>query len=305
VERIDPEYLRKHYAGLSDEALMAVDRGELVDLAQAVYDGEVQHRGLPKDKVLPEVSAVQTEPPRPRLRTVKRAALLACVATALALAIPMWDSSLKILALEPNIGKLGALVAILLGYSFASIVPLFYFAVYLNEGELLVSRNLRWTAIAAAAVIGVLGAAAIPGWIGSFQRETVLDSAARSWTPSDTSMVLGQISNVAGILLLAALSRLPGNAISDRRVAGSKLLRLLTTIAIIAGGIVMVGCAIGIAATPWVYSYIHERYSNVDWTFPGFAVDRIRAALSVLCTYAAPFVVWKGRKLPARNCNSV
>ena len=305
MERIDSEYLRKHYADLSDEALMAVDRCELVEFAPAVYAGEVQHRGLRKDEVLPEVSTVQAEPPRPRLRAVKRAALVACVATALALAIPMWNFSRQILALESNIGKLGALTAILVGYGFAAIVPLFYFAVYLNEGDLLVSRNMRWTAIAAAAVIGILGAAAIPGWIGSFQRETVRDSAARSWTIGDTSTVLGQIANVAGILLLAALSRLPGSASSDRRVAVSKLLSLLTTIAIITGGIVPVGCAIGIAATPWVYSYIHERYLNVDWTFSGFAVDRVRAALSVLCVYAAPFVVWKGRKPPTSEFNSV
>ena len=43
---IEPEYLRKHYAELSDEALMAVDRGELVELARAFYDEEIERRGL-------------------------------------------------------------------------------------------------------------------------------------------------------------------------------------------------------------------------------------------------------------------
>ena len=62
MERIDPEYLRKHYAGLSGEALLAVDRGELVDLARAVYDDEVQRRGLRKDDVSPEVFTVPAAP---------------------------------------------------------------------------------------------------------------------------------------------------------------------------------------------------------------------------------------------------
>jgi len=306
VERIDPEYLSNHYAGLSDEALMAVDRSELVVLAQAVYDGEVQRRGLQQDEGLPEVLPVLTEPPRPRLRAVKRAALVACAATALALAIPMGNSARQILALESNIGKWGGLTAMMVEYGFVAIVPLFYFAVYLNEGDLLVSRHMRWTAIAAAGAIGILGAAGIPGWIGSFQHETVLDSAARRWTIGDTSTALGQIANVAGILLLAALSRLPGEVPSERRVAVSKLLRLMTKVAILTGGIVTVGCAIGIVVTPWMYSYIHGRDPNITGTFSRFAVDRVRADLSAICLYVAPFVVWQGRrKPPASDFNSV
>ena len=47
---VDAEYLRKHYAGLSDEALMAVDRGELAELARALYDEEIEHRGFVRTK---------------------------------------------------------------------------------------------------------------------------------------------------------------------------------------------------------------------------------------------------------------
>lgn len=43
---LDPEYLRKHYALLSDEALLAVDRAELVELAQRILDEEVGRRDL-------------------------------------------------------------------------------------------------------------------------------------------------------------------------------------------------------------------------------------------------------------------
>jgi hypothetical protein len=47
--QINPEYLRRHFATLSDEALRAIDRTELVALAQKCYDDELVRRGpLPR-----------------------------------------------------------------------------------------------------------------------------------------------------------------------------------------------------------------------------------------------------------------
>jgi hypothetical protein len=43
----NPDDLRRHYASLSDEALMAIDRGELVDVARDCYDYERALRGSP------------------------------------------------------------------------------------------------------------------------------------------------------------------------------------------------------------------------------------------------------------------
>ncbi len=44
--RPDPTYLRDHYGALSDEALLAIDRSELVEIAQSCYDAEMARRGL-------------------------------------------------------------------------------------------------------------------------------------------------------------------------------------------------------------------------------------------------------------------
>jgi hypothetical protein len=44
--QIDPEYLRQQYRSLSDEALLAVDRSELVETAQRCYDVELEERKL-------------------------------------------------------------------------------------------------------------------------------------------------------------------------------------------------------------------------------------------------------------------
>jgi hypothetical protein len=43
---VDPEYLRQYYASLSDEALLAINREELVDTAQKCYDHELGQREL-------------------------------------------------------------------------------------------------------------------------------------------------------------------------------------------------------------------------------------------------------------------
>ena len=42
----DPEYLRQHYNMLSDEALLSIDRSDLVEIAQKCYDAELARREL-------------------------------------------------------------------------------------------------------------------------------------------------------------------------------------------------------------------------------------------------------------------
>ncbi len=42
--QMDPEYLREHYASLSDEALRAIDRASLIEVAQRCYDEEIRQR---------------------------------------------------------------------------------------------------------------------------------------------------------------------------------------------------------------------------------------------------------------------
>ena len=62
---VDPEYLREHYASLSDEALLEIDREELVKAAQECYDDELGQRGLASGRSVPRADA-QHDVPRPR-----------------------------------------------------------------------------------------------------------------------------------------------------------------------------------------------------------------------------------------------
>jgi len=59
----DPEYLRRHYASLSDEALLDIDRKELIETAQKSYDDELERRKLPSQSSgLPESPGLGDKP---------------------------------------------------------------------------------------------------------------------------------------------------------------------------------------------------------------------------------------------------
>jgi hypothetical protein len=44
--KIDPEDFRRHYASLSDEALLDIDANELTEIARRCYDEEISRRGF-------------------------------------------------------------------------------------------------------------------------------------------------------------------------------------------------------------------------------------------------------------------
>ena len=55
---IAPETFRQQYEELTDEALLSIDRKDLIEVAQQYYDAEVARRGLHPDQATPvEVDA--------------------------------------------------------------------------------------------------------------------------------------------------------------------------------------------------------------------------------------------------------
>jgi Putative prokaryotic signal transducing protein len=61
--QIDPEDFKRHYALLSNDALLEIDRDELVDAARTYYDAELAERklALPDSEGDPPDTAPQTE----------------------------------------------------------------------------------------------------------------------------------------------------------------------------------------------------------------------------------------------------
>lgn len=57
--QVDLDDFRRRYAELSDEALLELDRDELVDLARDCYDAELARRGLHRISSSPPVTEVQ------------------------------------------------------------------------------------------------------------------------------------------------------------------------------------------------------------------------------------------------------
>ena len=57
---IDPEYLRRHYAGLTNTALKATKRDDLIPEAQAIFDQEFAKRGLVEKAEPPRVEPLTT-----------------------------------------------------------------------------------------------------------------------------------------------------------------------------------------------------------------------------------------------------
>ena len=55
--QIDPEDFKRHYAMLSDAALLEIDRDELVDVARACYDAELAERNLAPEESQPGAPA--------------------------------------------------------------------------------------------------------------------------------------------------------------------------------------------------------------------------------------------------------
>lgn len=55
--QLDTEFLRQHYASLSDDALLAIDRTELVEAARNILDLEVNRRNLALPEDVDDVQA--------------------------------------------------------------------------------------------------------------------------------------------------------------------------------------------------------------------------------------------------------
>jgi hypothetical protein len=58
----DPEYLREYYASLSDEALLEINREELVETAKKCYDDELGQRELDSARDIPNAGGHQGVP---------------------------------------------------------------------------------------------------------------------------------------------------------------------------------------------------------------------------------------------------
>lgn len=245
---------------------------------------------------------------------LRKAALIASIATLLDTSIPGWNAMRSALAIESThpswkwwVTPFSALAGLLL-----LTLPAFYFALYRSEGSIRLPRRLRLLSLAAALTLGILTAAAFWGWAGSLGlfwktmqliawqggATGVLVALGTPIAISNVSVVLTEFSNAASLLLLIALYRQTNNG-SLAEVSPSRLLRFVTKITVIWWALWLALLVLGVVLTPYLYFHHFQTSASLGFgrTPPPLAAimaRAIRKLLAQFCLFAAPYIVYKG-----------
>lgn len=252
-----------------------------------------------------------------RVPSVRRAALLACVGGVLDLVASLWNSApglITPMSTHPE-ARWWLITGMIVVFLFTPILPVFYFALYRNKGTLRIPRGHRMIGAGTAIVLGIGLATRVPGWIRSLGPFwTILKTA--DWRTGGSSVltvvgdprtihliptVLQIFGDVAYILLLLALSRQTTDD-SSVDVPASSLLRIVTKVAFIAWGLVLIINVGRILLTPYNYFIVRDQAYQVGVTPPTLVdmmVDAIRTLLSQACLFAAPYIVYQSRREPS------
>ncbi len=160
------------------------------------------------------------------------------------------------------------------GYLFSTIMPVFYFALYRNEGTLRFPKHLRLLSLTTALVFGLFAAWNLSVWIGSIGSywraismldwrsggASILAVARDPRTLNQVASLLDECSNLAYILLLIAFFRHADNESTGAPVPG--LLGFVTKAAVILYGIWVAFNLVRLAAIPFIQSYLRHLALN-------------------------------------------
>jgi hypothetical protein len=161
---------------------------------------------------------------------------------------------------------------LILAYLFSAIPPVFFYALYRNPRAFCVPKGPRLFGLAAAGVFVILAATQLPGSI------------------RNVSTLLGELANLAYVLLLVALVRYRDDeAPEDGPVSPG--LRLVSKVASIAWGIWGGLCLASLAGAPFAYMRLEDlaRKAGALQT-PGVGAMMMRQsglALSQACMFVA------------------
>jgi hypothetical protein len=311
--QLDPEYLRQHYASLSDERLLAIERADLVEIPRMILDEEVGRRELTPVRDIaatsgPHIVSTETDLPDketevdselPRLvtarfRDIRKTALTTCIAALLSLLIPTWRASQQMITIGSTRLPWWNILTFVLAYLFTPILPLFFFALYRNETTLRFSKRLRQLSLAAALVWGAIVAVDLVEWIGSLGATSVLVGARAPRAISDVSVLLSEFSNLACILLLIAFF-CQASDVSYTEVQVSRVFRFVTKLPVIVGALVVTFALVRLVLTPYSYLQLRNYALQIGRRpppLPGMLAEAIRTLLTQACLFTAPFLVY-------------
>lgn len=192
---------------------------------------------------------------------------------------------------------------------FTAIMPVFYFALYRNESPLRVPKRLRLLALTAVLTFGVIVVVDLSGWITSLESywkamatvdwksgaTSILTIARDRRTFGQLSTVLGEVSNVAYILLLIAIFGQSSDQ-SDAGVPVAPFLRSTTKLTVIAWGIALVFVCLGLLLTLYSFLQIRSdslRMGRIPPTFLELLKEPGGRVLVSACMFAAPYIIYR------------
>jgi len=216
---------------------------------------------------------------QPWYRDVAKTSLIACIASAVSLVIPLRDAVRLVFEVRAVAAPLVALSALL-----TLSLPVFYLCLFrdLEERELLLSKRLQLLSSAASLALIAATIANLPAWIRTLAPgpDVSVLTARESWLPARLPAILNALANLAAILPLVALSAQPA-AGSGLRTTVSSLTRVVTAVTAIAFGLFAASSALLLIVSPWTASQLHG------------VGEGARTLLEQFGLFAAPYVVWR------------
>jgi hypothetical protein len=227
---------------------------------------------------------------------IRRSALLACAATVLGLAMPLWNGAERMAAAQSAHPQWWAIPTGTIALLFTAIMPVFYFALYHDGADLRFSRRLRQLALLAALVLIAGTALDLHQWFANQgYADSVLVSERVPWKISDIGWFFGVLSNVSCILLMIAVYRHKDNQ-SETTACLPKFLTITTKTAVIAWGIFVALCIFRLGAGPFTYPELRRitlQYGQSPPSLLSIMEKPARMLLSAAALFVGPYIVWR------------
>jgi len=235
---------------------------------------------------------------------IRKVARITFLTAVLGLLIPLWRETQQVAAIR--LPELARVSIIGFGYLFGAVLPVFYFALYRNEGTLRFPKPLRRLSLVTAVVFALLAAWSLPDWIGFID---YFSSATVEWrrgsaavlafvrdprTVNEVGHLLNGCSNLAYILLLVAFYRQSDSesvaAAAD--LPPSAFLRWVTKVALIAYGIWVAFNLVRVVIAPFAIRVAAFKAGVRPPHLGHVMMEVIEMLLSQACLFVAPYVVY-------------
>jgi hypothetical protein len=234
---------------------------------------------------------------------IRKVALITFIAAILGLLMPLWNISqtaVSAVSTHPP-WKWWMIPALVFAVLISVIMPVFYFALFRNEGPLQFPKHLRPLSLAAALLFAITMASGFLPWAGPFgpgENTSVLTEVSGALNVRHIAALLGVLSNLAYLLLLVTFFQ-HSNAESNEASSRSAFLTFIAKVAVMVWAVWLVfNVARLLIFTPYSYFEIRDYLGRMGRTPPLLRDMMAQSLLNLVeqgCLFTAPFVVYRSR----------